>query len=147
MAKTTQPPTNGQTRHLFSGTNSFLQITITHSIYHNTEWTPPPLSIAPARNAINEIFPTNSHHKTTTTTNPPPPTPDGPAIVRINLFVRSIMTISDIKMVSFRLSSAIIWASQPNRSPPISNDKSPSLSLTLPLTLHTIRPTTPHPII
>uniref|UniRef100_A0A1I8MFG8 Uncharacterized protein n=1 Tax=Musca domestica TaxID=7370 RepID=A0A1I8MFG8_MUSDO len=25
---------------------------------------------------------------------------DGPAIVRINLFVRSIMTISDIKMVS-----------------------------------------------
>lgn len=26
--------------------------------------------------------------------------PDGPAIVRINLFVRSIMTISDIKMVS-----------------------------------------------
>lgn len=31
-----------------------------------------------------------NHHKQT----------DGPAIVRINLFVRSIMTISDIKMVS-----------------------------------------------
>lgn len=28
---------------------------------------------------------------------------DGPAIVRINLFVRSIMTISDIKMVSASL--------------------------------------------
>lgn len=27
-------------------------------------------------------------------------TPDGPAIVRVNLFVRSIATISDIKMVS-----------------------------------------------
>lgn len=26
--------------------------------------------------------------------------PDGPAIVRVNLFVRSIATISDIKMVS-----------------------------------------------
>lgn len=29
-----------------------------------------------------------------------PIAPDGPAIVRVNLFVRSIATISDIKMVS-----------------------------------------------
>ncbi|GJQ66820.1 GluCl [Trypoxylus dichotomus] len=28
---------------------------------------------------------------------------DGPAIVRVNLFVRSIATISDIKMVSYAL--------------------------------------------
>lgn len=32
--------------------------------------------------------------------------PDGPAIVRVNLFVRSIATISDIKMVSAASSSA-----------------------------------------
>lgn len=31
---------------------------------------------------------------------------DGPAIVRVNLFVRSIATISDIKMVSIRHKNA-----------------------------------------
>jgi hypothetical protein len=35
---------------------------------------------------------------------------DGPAIVRVNLFVRSIATISDIKMVSYSRPASLVRA-------------------------------------
>jgi len=63
--------------------------------------------------------------------------PDGPAIVRINLFVRSIMTISDIKMVSCTETEPVnsISALEIDRLSPTTPSRSDSLALSLAISL------------